>query len=92
MVAYTAEFINQEFALADGDILLLDMPTPARILVAAVAADVTVSVEVIKDSGNYRVMGPVVTTTTTNISSQIWPPKTRFKFTGGASEVKVYGG
>lgn len=91
MVAYTANNINQEFTLADGDTLLLDMPYPVRIVVAAVSTDVTVGIEVIKDSGNYRAMSPVVTTTTTLNSNDIWPPKTRYNFTGGGAEVKVYG-
>ena len=91
MVAYTATHINKSFALADGDTLYLDIKYPVRVLVAAVSASITMSVEVIDGSGNYRDMTPVIATTGALISSDIWPPLTRFKFTGGTSEVKVYG-
>ena len=90
MVAYTAKNINQAFALADGDTLYIDLNYPVRIVVGAVSTDVTVAIDIM-GAGNFRDMDPVITSTTTQISADIWPPKTNYKFTGGASEVRVYG-
>lgn len=90
MVLFTAKYINQEFELADGDELQLDFSFPVRMQIAAVTTDVTMSTKVIT-GGTYRTMSPVVTSSGVVISSEIWPPKSLYKFTGGASEIKVYG-
>lgn len=90
MVNYTARYINEAFTLASGDTLALDMPYPARLQVGAISDDVTVSTQIIT-GGTFRDISPVVTSAGVLISSDIFPPKSVFKFTGGASEVKVYG-
>lgn len=90
MAVYTAKYINQEFQLADGDELILDYSYPVRMQVAAVSTSVTMATKVIT-GGTYRDMSPVVATTGVLISSDIWPPKSTYRFSGGASEVKIYG-
>lgn len=90
MAEIKVKHINQEFSLADGDVLYLDIPYPVRFLIGAVSADITMSVQVITN-GSYRDVSPVITSGEASISSQIFPPKTKYKFSGGASEVKIYG-
>lgn len=90
MATYTAKNINQEFELADGDIIILDFSYPVRLQVAAVSSDVTIAIKVITN-GTFRDISPSVTSSGVLISSDIWPPKSEIRFSGGASEVKIYG-